>query len=152
MLERQPDEVMRATLWELEASVSAALPKGALVESTVSRCGGYDVCATWSMRSFRADSPLGTLRIHFSEAEAKTYCRWNHPMREAACRRLSGWLGIQLELADGRGSPHLGYDLALTAPAAFFLDAGDAIHVDRHDRSHDFALYRPPAGGHWREW
>jgi len=55
MLEHQPDEVVAATLWELESSVSDALPRGALVSSARTNCGGYDVAARWTMSTLRGN-------------------------------------------------------------------------------------------------
>ena len=142
MLEQQPDEVVAATLWELESSVSRALPRGALVSSARANCGGYDVAAKWTMSTVRGNRQECTLAVHFSLAEAKAYCRLNHPRREEIGRRLSEWLSVQLEFQGGERCADTGYDLALTAPNAFFLDERDTIRVGREDREHDFSLYR----------
>ena len=142
MLEQQPDEVVAATLWELESSVSRALPRGALVSSARANCGGYDVAAKWTMSTVRGNRQECTLAMHFSLAEAKAYCRLNHPRREEIGRRLSEWLSVQLEFQGGERCADTGYDLVLTAPNAFFLDERDTIRVGREDREHDFSLYR----------
>uniref|UniRef100_UPI002B23EF82 hypothetical protein n=1 Tax=Escherichia coli TaxID=562 RepID=UPI002B23EF82 len=97
MLEHQPDEVVAAALCELESSVCRALPRGALVSSARAYCGGYDVAAKWSMSTVRGNRQECTLAVHFSLAEAKAYCRSNHPRREEICRRVSEWLCVQLE-------------------------------------------------------
>ena len=146
MLEHQPDEVVAAALWELESSVSRALPRGTLVSSARANCGGYDVAARWTMSTARGNRQECTMAVHFSLVDAKAYCRLNHPKREEVCRRLSEWLCIQLEVWAGELCADTGYDLVLTAPNAFFLDERGAIHVGREDREHDFSLYRgaPP--------
>ncbi|CAJ0801379.1 MULTISPECIES: hypothetical protein [Ralstonia] len=142
MLEQQPDEVVAAALWELESSVSRALPRGALVNSARAHCGGYDVAAKWAMSTVRGNRQECTVAVHFSLDEAKAYCRLNHPRREEICRRVSEWLSVQLEFQGGEQCADTGYDLVLTAPNAFFLDERDAIRVGREDREHDFSLYR----------
>lgn len=142
MLEHQPDEVVAAALWELESSVCRALPTGALVRSARAHCGGYDVAAKWSMLTVRGNRQECALAVHFSLAEAKAYCRLNHPRREEICRRVSEWLYVQLEFQGGELCADTDYDLVLTAPNVFFLDERDAIQVGREDREHDFSLYR----------
>ena len=142
MLEHQPDEVVADALWELESSVCRALPRGALVRSARAHCGGYDVAAKWSMSTVRGNRQECALAVHFSLAEAKAYCRLNHPRREEICRRVSEWLCVQLEFQRVELCADTGYDLVLTAPNAFFLDERDAIQVGREDREHDFSLYR----------
>ena len=142
MLEQQPDEVVAATLWELESSVSRALPRGALVNSARANCGGYDVAAKWTMSTARGNRQECTLAVHFSVAGAKAYCRLNHPRREEICRRVSEWLSVQLEFQGGEQCADTGYDLVLTVPNGFFLDERDAIRVGRQDREHDFSLHR----------
>jgi len=142
MLEHQPDEVVAATLWELESSVSDALPRGALVSSARTNCGGYDVAARWTMSTLRGNRQECTLAVHFSLAEAKAYCRLNHPRREEIRRRVGEWLCVQLEFRGSEPCADTGYDLALTVPNAFFVDERDAIRVGREDREHDFSLHR----------
>lgn len=141
MLEQQPDEVVAATLWELESSVSRALPGGALVSSARAACGGYDVAAKWTMPTARGNRQECTLKLHFSLVEARAYCRLNHPRREEICRRMSEWLMGQLEI-QGRERADTGYDLVLAVPNAFFVDEQDTIQVGRQDKEHDFSLYR----------
>ncbi|MCO5413585.1 MULTISPECIES: hypothetical protein [Ralstonia] len=142
MLEHQPEEVVAATLWELESSVSDALPRGALVSSARTNCGGYDVAARWTMSTLRGNRQECTLAVHFSLAEAKAYCRLNHPRREEIRRRVGEWLCVQLEFRGSEPCADTGYDLALTVPNAFFVDERDAIRVGREDREHDFSLHR----------
>ncbi|AJW43932.1 hypothetical protein TK49_03925 [Ralstonia mannitolilytica] len=142
MLEQQPDEVIFAALWELEASVATALPRGALVSAAGAICGGYDVAAKWSMSTKRGNRQECTLAVHFSLTETKAYCRLHHPKREEICRQVSEWVCAQLELHAGELHADTGYDLRLTAPTPIFFDANDSIHVNRDDRAHDFSLYR----------
>ena len=150
MLERQPDEVVDATLWELEQTASAALPRSALVRATRSACGGYDVLAEWTSAGVHGNPTRCTLTLHVAAREVRAYCRLNHPKRENIRHQLSQWLRAQVaaqvaEPAAGK-SADTGFDLHCTAPWAFFYDDADPIRIDAQDKAHDFALYRgaPP--------
>lgn len=148
MLEAQPDEVVAATLWELEKAVGAALPAYALIKASRSACGGYNVLAQWS-----SDGPHGnrmpcTLACHFSVTEVRAYCSLNHPKREAACANVGAWLRAELERKReaAQQSADTGFDMQCAAPSACFRDDAEAVRVTTQDKAHDFALYRgaPP--------
>lgn len=146
MVESQPDDVVGATLWELEKTVSAALPPGALIQVTPSACGGYNVLAEWSSAGIHGNPTRCTLRLHVTAAEARIYCRWNHPKREGVCRQISDWLrALVAEQADEMPAD-TGFDLHCVVPAEFFDDNVTPVRVTRRDRTHDFALYHgaPP--------
>ncbi len=150
MLERQPDEVVDATLWELEQTASAALPRSALVRAVRSACGGYNVLAEWMSAGVHGNSTRCTLTLHVAAREVRAYCRLNHPKRENIRRQLSQWLRDQVaaqvaEPAAGK-TADTGFDLHCTAPWTFFHENTDPIRTDAQDKAHDFALYRgaPP--------
>lgn len=146
MLELQPDDVVSATLWELEEAVSAVLPSCALVQASPSACGGYNILAQWSSAGMHGNPTRCTLTLHVTVTAVRTYCRWNHPKREAACRQLSDWLGEQVARQAADVPADTGFDLHGVAPEPFFEDDATPVRVTARDRAHDFALYRgaPP--------
>ncbi|WP_296228902.1 hypothetical protein [Ralstonia sp. UBA689] len=148
MLEAQPDEVVAATLWELEKAVSAALPPSALIQASRSACGGYNVLAQWSFEGSHGNRMPCTLACHISATEVRTYCGLNHPKREVACASVGAWLRAELERKRQAAqlSPDTGFDMQCAAPAACFRDDAEPVRVTTQDKAHDFALYRgaPP--------
>ncbi|WP_199030877.1 hypothetical protein [Ralstonia sp. ASV6] len=146
MLEKQPDEVFAATLWELEATVAATLPWSALIRATRSDCGGYNVEAKWPWLGAHGNSMLCALAIHFPADASRVYCALGHPGREQVCRRIGEWLSAELESQFAGLAADTGFSINRTVPTALFFDDGDSIRVTAQDKRHDFALYRgaPP--------
>ena len=146
MLEKQPDEVVAATLWELEATVAATLPWSALIRATRSECGGYNLEAKWPWLSAHGNAILCALAVHVPAAAARAYCAFDHLRRERVCRQIGDWLSVGLESQLSELTADIGFTMNRTVPATFFLDDSDTIRVTTQDKRHDFALYRgaPP--------
>ncbi|KMW48588.1 hypothetical protein PQH03_21735 [Ralstonia insidiosa] len=146
MLEEQPDEVVAATLWELEATVAATLPWSALIRATRSDCGSYNVQAKWPWMGSHGNSMLCALAIHFPAAESRVYCALGHPGREEVRRRIGEWLSAELESQFTELTAEIGFSINRTVPTALFFDDVESIRVTAQDKRLDFALYRgaPP--------
>lgn len=144
MLEMQPDGVVAATLWELEAAVAATLPPGALIKASWPEAGGYNIEALWSSQGAHGNAIQCSLALHFPATQVRMYCGFAHPRRDEVCQRLGEWLRVQVESEAANIPVDIGFDLGITAPAAFFGDDSDAIRVTRQDRKHDFSPYRGP--------
>lgn len=135
MQQIQPDDAVGGALMELGTTVAEALPRDAVVKAPQPEVGGYYVEVLWPSPSVCGRTMLCRLALHFTTSELRAYCDLSHTDRACVCRRIAGWLNVQLELQEAGMLLGSECDSNLIAPSAFFCDGSDvACHHDQKQK------------------